>query len=174
MIKYNKIILTLTLLASLLAACSLTGKARLESSVKDITNEIDKAIQAAKDAGVKTDAFTETQTGGKVAGSQIRDAKKLIAELTIKFLEATEEETITFKENGAGEEDFSGIYDLILNAAKAVEKIGMKDMTKTVEDTAKENPKTTANGILAIVKVMKAKVENIKEKQTPDPNKKKK
>ncbi len=165
MIKYNKIILTLTLLASLLAACSLTGKARLESSVKDITNEIDKAIQAAKDAGVNTDAFTETQTGGKVAGSQIRDAKKLVADLTIEFLKATEEETITFKENGAGEDEFSGIYDLIYRTAEAVEKIGMK-VKQTVEDTAKENPKTTANGIIAIVKVMKAKVENIKEKQT--------
>ncbi|WP_419259988.1 decorin-binding protein DbpA [Borreliella afzelii] len=166
MIKYNKIILTLTLLASLLAACSLTGKARLESSVKDITNEIEKAIKAAEDEGVKTDAFTETRTGGKVAGPKIRAAKIHVADLTIKFLEATEEETITFKENGAGEDEFSGIYDLILNAAKAVEKIGMKDMTKTVEEAAKENPKTTANGIIAIVKVMKAKVENIKEKQT--------
>ncbi|MBB5141454.1 decorin-binding protein DbpA [Borreliella afzelii] len=165
MIKYNKIILTLTLLASLLAACSLTGKARLESSVKDITNEIDKAIKAAKDAGVNTDAFTETQTGGKVAGSQIRDAKKLVADLTIEFLKATEEETITFKENGAGEDEFSGIYDLIYRTAEAVEKIGMK-VKQAVEDTAKENPKTTANGIIAIVKVMKAKVENIKEKQT--------
>lgn len=165
MIKYNKIIITLTLLASLLAACSLTGKARLESSVKDITNEIEKAIQAAKDAGVNTDAFTETQTGGKVAGSQIRDAKKLIAELTIEFLKATEEETINFKENGAGEDEFSGIYDLIYRTAEAVEKIGMK-VKQAVEAAAKENPKTTANGIIAIVKVMKAKVENIKEKQT--------
>lgn len=167
MIKYNKIILTLTLLASLLAACSLTGKARLESSVKDITNEIDKAIQAAKDAGVNTDAFTETQTGGKVAGSQIRDAKKLVADLTIEFLKATEEETITFKENGAGEDEFSGIYDLIYRTAEAVEKIGMK-VKQTVEGAAKENPKTTADGIIAIVKVMKAKVEKIKEKQTKD------
>lgn len=168
MIKYNKIILTLTLLASLLAACSLTGKARLESSVKDITNEIDKAIQAAKDAGVNTDAFTETQTGGKVAGSQIRDAKKLVADLTIEFLKATEEETITFKENGAGEDEFSGIYDLIYRTAEAVEKIGMKDMKQTVEGAAEKNPKTTADGIIAIVKVMKAKVEKIKEKQTKD------
>lgn len=174
MIKYNKIILTLTLLASLLAACSLTGKARLESSVKDITNEIEKAIKEAEDAGVKTDAFTETQTGGKVAGPKIRAAKIRVADLTTKFLEATEEETINFKENGAGEEDFSGIYDLIYGAAKAVEKIGMKGMEQEVKEATKENSKTTADGILAIVKVMKAKVEKIKEKQIPDPNKKKK
>nr|AAC70052.1 decorin binding protein A [Borreliella afzelii] len=169
MIKYNKIILTLTLLASLLAACSLTGKARLESSVKDITNEIDKAIKAAKDAGVNTDAFTETQTGGKVAGSQIRDAKKLVADLTIEFLKATKEEAITFKENGAGEDEFSGIYDLIYRTAEAVEKIGMK-VKQAVEEAAKENPKTTADGIIAIVKVMEVKVENIrkKQKQTKD------
>lgn len=166
MIKYNKIILTLTLLASLLAACSLTGKARLESSVKDITNEIDKAIKEAEADGVKTDALTDTQTGGKVAGPKIRAAKIRVADLTIKFLEATEEEAINFKENGAGEDEFSEIYNLILNAAKAVEKIGMQGMKQAVEDTAKEKPKTTADGIIAIVKVMKAKVENIKEKQT--------
>nr|AAC70058.1 decorin binding protein A [Borreliella garinii] len=167
MIKYNKIILTLTLLASLLAACSLTGKARLESSAKNIIDEINKALEETK-KDVNTDAFTSTQTGARVGGPKTRNAKIRIADLTIEFLKATEEEAITFKENGAGEDEFSEIYDLIYRTAEAIEKIGMQSMKQAVEGAAKENPKTTADGIIAIVKAMKAKVEKIKGKQTKD------
>lgn len=69
MIKYNKIILTLTLLASLLAACGLTGetKLRLESSAQEIKDEVDKIRAEAVTEGVNFDAFTDTQTGSKVA-----------------------------------------------------------------------------------------------------------
>ncbi|WP_324281030.1 decorin-binding protein DbpA (plasmid) [Borreliella garinii] len=174
MTKYIKNILKLSLIVSLLIACSLTGKARLESSVKDIADEIDKAIKEAKAEGVNVDAFKEKQTGGRVAGPKIKEAKIRVAALTDKFLKETEEEVIKFKENGAREDEFLEIYNLIYKTSKAVEDIGMQKMAETVTQAAEENPKTTAEGIIGIIKKFREKVQKITGKQAAEPNKKKK
>ncbi|WP_272873910.1 DbpA/DbpB family decorin-binding adhesin, partial [Borreliella garinii] len=52
---YNKILIKITLLVSLFIACGLTGetKIRLESSVKDVKNEIDQIRKEAASKGVK-------------------------------------------------------------------------------------------------------------------------
>ncbi|ACN52652.1 decorin-binding protein DbpA [Borreliella valaisiana] len=162
---YNKILIKITLLVSLFIACSLTGKARLESSVKDITNEIDKAIEEAKKDGVELDKITDKKAGGKVAGPKIREAKQRAISLTEKFLKEIEEETIKLKENGGGKDEFLEMYKLMSKVSKAIEGIGVLKMSETASQAAEKTPATTAEGVIGIAKAMKAKLQNIKEKQ---------
>ncbi|AEW69265.1 Decorin binding protein A (plasmid) [Borreliella garinii BgVir] len=165
MTKYIKNLLKLSLIVSLLVACSLTGKAKLESSVKDITDEINKAIEAAKAEGVDTDAFIGKKTGGKVAGPKIREAKMRVIALTEKFLEEIKEEATKLKENGGGKDEFLELYNLMYKIAKAVEGIGVGNMTGTVKEAAEKTPATTAEGIIEIAKAMKTKLKNVESKQ---------
>ncbi|ACN53322.1 decorin-binding protein DbpA (plasmid) [Borreliella spielmanii] len=163
--KYTKNLLKLSLLASLLVACSLTGKAKLESSVKDITNEIDKAIKEAQEGGVDTNAFTDQKTGAKMGGPKTREAKLRIIALTLQFLKETKEEAIKLKEYGAGEDEFKELYELMLKISKAVEGIGIQNMTATVSMGIVENPPTTAERVIEIANTIESKLKKIETKQ---------
>lgn len=170
MTKYIKNLLKLSLIVSLLAACSLTGKARLESSVNDITDEIDKAIKQALVDGVKLNELEEGKTGAKKGGPQIRDAKIRVIKLSEKFLKEIEEEANILKDNaGMNKVDkdqlLRDMYDLMLKAAGSLQKLGLQDMIKTVEGAAEKTPPTTADGILAIASAIEDKLKRIKVKQ---------
>ncbi|WKC74805.1 decorin-binding protein DbpA (plasmid) [Borreliella yangtzensis] len=168
MTKCNKILIKLTLFVSLFIACSLTGKARLESSVKDITDEIKRAIEEAKKEGVNVDSFTEKKTGSRVAGPKIKEAKKRVITLTEKFLKEIEEEANILKESGGSDElSFSAMYDLILKVSTAIEGIGMQDMSGTVSEAAGKTSPNTAEGIIEIAKAINTKLQRIKGKQKP-------
>lgn len=166
MIKYNKIILTLTLLANLLAACGLTGetKLRLESSAQEIKDEVDKIRAEAVTEGVNFDAFTDTQTGSKVAENPfIIKAKIRTTSVALKFIQAIKEEAEKLKESGSSSQ-FSAMYDIMLDIAAPIQKIGIKDMIKTVTQEAEKTPTTTAEGIITIAKAMEVKLNRVKNK----------
>ncbi|WKC79390.1 decorin-binding protein DbpA [Borreliella tanukii] len=163
--KYNKNLIKLALIASLFAACALTGKARLESSVQDITDEIDKAVKEAKQEGAKLDAITEQKAGVGVAGPKIKAAKIRVIALTQKFLKEIEEEAIKLKgSEGSDELSFSEMYELMSRTAKKVEEIGVLKMSGTVKEAAEATDPTTAEGILEIAKKMKQKLVRIEGK----------
>ncbi|WP_215537533.1 decorin-binding protein DbpA [Borreliella bavariensis] len=170
MTKYIKNLLKLSLIVSLLVACSLTGKARLESSVKDITDMLEQAIKDAKGKGIKLEDLEEGRTGAKVAGPEIKEAKKSVIKLSEKFLQEIKEEANILKENaGMDKVDkdqlLKDMYDLMIKAAGALQKLGLQDMIKTVEDANAETPATTIDGILAIASKMNDKLQKIKVKQ---------
>lgn len=173
MTKYIKNLLKLSLIVSLLVACSLTGKARLESSVKDITDEIDKAIKQAIENGVKLNELEEGKTGAKKGGPQIRDAKIRVIELSEKFLKEIEEESNILKDNAVmdkvdKDQLLKDMYDLILKAAGSLQKLGLQHMKDTVTQAAEKTPPTTADGILAIASAIEDKLKKIKVKQIRD------
>ncbi|WP_301409531.1 decorin-binding protein DbpA [Borreliella tanukii] len=169
--KYNKNLIKLTLIASLFAACALTGKARLESSVQDVTNEIAKAVKEAKQDGVDVEAIKEgKKTGAKMGGPKTRAAKVRVIGLSTKFLKEVEEEATSLKENGgvdkvAKDELLKDMYNLMLRVSRALQDLGLQDMEATVTQAAEETPPTTAEGILEIAKKMKEKLVRIEGKQ---------
>nr|CAH56455.1 decorin binding protein A [Borreliella garinii]CAH56456.1 decorin binding protein A [Borreliella garinii] len=149
---------------------SLTGKARLESSVKDIIDEIDKAIKEAIADGVKLNELEENKTGAKKGGPQIRDAKIRVINLSVKFLKEIEEEANILKDNvGMNKVDkdqlLKDMYDLMLNAAGSLQKLGLQEMIKTVTQAAEKTPPTTVEGILMIANTIEDKLKKIKGKQ---------
>ncbi|WP_151060741.1 decorin-binding protein DbpA [Borreliella turdi] len=173
--KYNKILLKLTLFASLFTACGLTGetKIRLESSVKKIKDEIDKLKAAAKGKGVNFDAFTNKQTGSKVSGSPefILEAKIKATEVAEGFVTAIKEEALKLKGSGSG--TFSAMYDLMVDVSKTLEEIGIQAMTATVSKAAEKTPATTAEGVITIAEEMSKKLQNVNKKNKEALKKKK-
>ncbi|WNY70037.1 decorin-binding protein DbpA [Borreliella andersonii] len=169
--KTFKNLLKLCILVSLLLSCGLTGetKIRLETSAKDIVDEIDKIYKEAAAKNVKFEAFTSSATGGRVSEQPefIREAKLRAIAVAEKFVKAIEEEATKLKETGRSGE-FSAMYDLIFEVSEPLEKIGIQGMKKTVSDEAEISPPTTAEGVLAIVKKMKEKLQKVKAKQTQD------
>ncbi|WP_234930717.1 decorin-binding protein DbpA, partial [Borreliella garinii] len=170
MTKYIKNILKLSLIVSLLVACSLTGKARLESSVKDITDVLKQARKDAQAEGARLEDFQIGKTGGKVAGPKIKAAKIRVIELSEKFVKEIKEEAINLKENtGIGKVDkdqlLKDMYNFMLKAAEALEELGLQRMKKTVTDANDETPATTADGIIAIASKINDKLQKIKNKQ---------
>ncbi|WKC75708.1 decorin-binding protein DbpA [Borreliella valaisiana] len=166
MTKCNKILIKLTLLVSLFIACGLTGetKIRLESSVKDIKNEIDQIRKEAAAKGVKFENFREKATGIKVSEDPfILEAKIRATTVGEKFTTAIEEEANKLKESG-GSSQFSAMYDLMLSASKALEDVGIQKMSETVSEQAAKTPQNTAEGIIEIAKAMKAKLQRVKNK----------
>ncbi|WP_215540756.1 decorin-binding protein DbpA [Borreliella bavariensis] len=168
MTKYIKNLLKLTLIVGLFVACSLTGRARIESSVKDITDEIKKARKEAQDKGLEFDNFKEGKTGAKMGGGAIVKAAKIrVIELSEKFIKAIEEEAMALKESVGEDKDqlLKDMYDFMLKAAKELENFGLQGMTKTVIDANIETPATTVDGTLAIAGKIKVKLKSIKDKQ---------
>ncbi|WP_031531412.1 decorin-binding protein DbpA [Borreliella garinii] len=168
MIKYNKILLKLSLIVSLLIACGLTGetKIRLESSAQEIKDEINKIKANAKKEGVNFEAFTNTQTGSKVSKKPefILKAKIQAIQVAGKFVKAIKEEAEKLKKSGSSGA-FSAMYDLMLDVSKPLEEIGIQKMTGTVTQAAQKTPATTAEGILAIAQAMEEKLKNVTTKQ---------
>ncbi len=168
MIKYNKILLKLSLIVSLLVACGLTGetKIRLESSAQEIKDEINKIKANAKKEGVNFEAFTNTQTGSKVSKKPefILKAKIQAIQVAGKFVKAIKEEAEKLKKSGSSGA-FSAMYDLMLDVSKPLEEIGIQKMTGTVTQAAQKTPATTAEGILAIAQAMEEKLKNVTTKQ---------
>ncbi|WP_215539710.1 decorin-binding protein DbpA [Borreliella bavariensis] len=168
MTKYIKNLLKLTLIVGLFTACGLTGetKIRLESSAKEVKDEINKIREEAVTEGVNFAAFTDKQTGSKVAENPfIIKAKIRATNVALKFVQAIKEEAEKLKESG-GSSQFSAMYALMFDISEPIEKIGVKDMTKTVELAAKKNPSTTVEGILEIAKKMEEKLQNVNRKNT--------
>ncbi|WP_210360303.1 decorin-binding protein DbpA [Borreliella garinii] len=166
MTKYNKILIKLTLLVSLFIACGLTGetKIRLESSVKDVKNEIDQIRKEAASKGVKFENFKEKATGSRVSEDPfILEAKIRATTVGEKFVTAIEEEANKLKDSG-GSSQFSAMYDLMLSASKALEDVGIQKMAATVLEQAEKTPATTAEGVIGIAKAMKAKLQKVKNK----------
>ncbi|PRR17266.1 decorin-binding protein DbpA [Borreliella burgdorferi] len=171
-------LLKLTILVNLLISCGLTGatKIKLESSAKAIVDEIDAIKKKAASMGVNFDAFTDSATGGKVArsgsesgaGNFIKQAKVRAIDTAEKFLTAIEEEATKLKETGSSGE-FSAMYDLMFEVSKPLQELGIQDMTTEVSDAAKENPPTTAQGVLEIAKKMREKLIRVKGKQKLNP-----
>lgn len=166
MTKCNKILIKLTLLISLFIACGLTGetKIRLESSVKDVTNEIDQIRKEAVSKGVKFENFRKKATGSKVSEDPfILEAKIRATTVGEKFATAIEEEANKLKESG-GKSQFLAMFDLMLSASKALEDVGIQDMQKTAKQAAEKTPATTAEGMIKITKAMKDKLQKVKNK----------
>ncbi|MBB6031872.1 hypothetical protein HNR35_000875 [Borreliella spielmanii] len=164
--KCTKNLLKLSLLASLLVACGLTGetKIRLESSAKEIKDEINKLKQEAIGEGVNFSAFTDKATGSGVAGSQfIFKAKIRATDAALKFVTAIKEEAEKLKESGSSGA-FSAMYDLMLDVSEPLEKIGVGEMTKTVSAGIVENPPTTAERVIEIANKMEEKLKNVNKK----------
>ncbi|WNZ75081.1 decorin-binding protein DbpA [Borreliella garinii] len=168
MIKYNKILLKLSLIVSLLVACGLTGetKIRLESSAQEIKDEINKIKANAKKEGVNFEAFTDKQTGSKVSEKPefMLKAKIKAIQVAGRFVKAIKEEAEKLKKSGSSGA-FSAMYDLMLDVSKPLEEIGIQKMTGTVTQAAEKTPATTADGIIAIAKAMEEKLNNVNKKQ---------
>ncbi|ACL34789.1 decorin binding protein A (plasmid) [Borreliella garinii PBr] len=168
MIKYNKILLKLSLIVSLLVACGLTGetKIRLESSAQEIKDEINKIKANAKKEGVKFEAFTNTQTGSKISEKPefILKAKIKAIQVAERFVKAIKEEAEKLKKSGSSGA-FSAMYDLMIDVSKPLEEIGIQKMTGTVKEAAQKTPATTADGIIAIAQAMEDKLNNVNKKQ---------
>ncbi|WNY64534.1 decorin-binding protein DbpA (plasmid) [Borreliella americana] len=163
-----KNLLKLTILVNLLISCGLTGetKIRLETSAKDIADEIDKIKKEAAANGVKFENFKDTKTGSMVSGKPefILKAKLRAIEAAEKFVTAIEEEATKLKGTG-GSGAFSAMYDLMIEVSKPLEEIGIQNMTGTVSKAAETHPATTAEGVIGIAKDMKVKLANVKKKQ---------
>lgn len=56
------------------------------------------------------------------------------------------------------------MYDIMLDIAAPIQKIGIKDMIKTVTQEAEKTPTTTAEGIITIAKAMEVKLNRVKNK----------
>ncbi|MCD2332394.1 decorin-binding protein DbpA [Borreliella americana] len=179
--EYNKTskttfknLLKLTILVKLLISCGLTGetKIRLETSAKDIADEIDKIKKEAAASGVNFEAFTSNATGGKVSGNPefIRKAKLRAVAVAEKFIKAIEEEATKLKKTGSSGA-FSAMLNLMLEVSKPLEDIGVQEMKKTVTIAAEAHPATTAEGVLEIAKKMKEKLQKVKAKQMQELNK---
>lgn len=168
MIKYNKILLKISLIVSLLVACGLTGetKIKLESSAQEIKDEINKIKANAKKEGVKFEAFTNTQTGSKVSEKPefILKAKIQAIQVAKRFVNAIKEEAEKLKKSGSSGA-FSAMYDLMLDVSKPLEEIGIQKMTGTVTQGTGKAPATTAERILTIAKAMEEKLNNVDKKQ---------
>nr|AAC70185.1 decorin binding protein A [Borreliella garinii] len=168
MIKYNKILLKLSLIVSLLVACGLTGetKIKLESSAQEIKDEINKIKANAKKEGVKFEAFTDKQTGSKVSEKPefILKAKIQAIQVAKRFVNAIKEEAEKLKKSGSSGA-FSAMYDLMLDVSKPLEEIGIQKMTGTVTQGTGKAPATTAERILTIAKAMEEKLNNVDKKQ---------
>nr|AAC70054.1 decorin binding protein A [Borreliella burgdorferi] len=166
-------LLKLTILVNLLISCGLTGatKIKLESSAKAIVDEIDAIKKEAASMGVNFEAFTDSETGRKAAGSGgdfIKQAKVRAIKVAENFLTAIEEEATKLKETGSSGE-FSAMYDLMFEVSEPLERIGIQKMKKTVSMAAEENPPTTAQGVLEIAKKMREKLIQVKGKQKLNP-----
>ncbi|MBB6208367.1 decorin-binding protein DbpA [Borreliella lanei] len=167
---FKNYLIKLTLLVSLLISCGLSGetKIRLETSAKDIVDEIDKIKKEAAAQGVNFNAFTSSATGSIVAGSGsgdfIKEAKLRAIAVAEKFVTAIEEEATKLKETGRSGE-FSAMYDLMFEVSEPLERIGIQDMKGTISIAAETNPPTTAQGVLEIAAAMRKKLQKVKTKQ---------
>ncbi|WKC80308.1 decorin-binding protein DbpA [Borreliella tanukii] len=172
--KYNKNLIKLTLIASLFAACGLTGetKIKLESSVQDVKDEITRIKKEAASKGVNFDAFTDKKTGTQVAGPLIKEAKLRAIKVSEKFLTAIEEEANKLKESGSSSE-FSAMYDLIFNVAKALKEIGIQEAINAITKDIEERPATTAERILEIKDSLWKRLQCAKYKNTTPQNQQK-
>ncbi|QFI14980.1 decorin-binding protein DbpA (plasmid) [Borrelia sp. CA_690] len=166
-----KNLLTLALLVNLLMSCGLTGemKVKLESSVKNVKDEIDQIRKDAALKGVNFGAFTDTKTGVGVSGKPdvIRNAKLRAIAVAETFIQAIKEEATKIKESGSSWQ-FSAMFDLMLKVSKALEDVGIQHLQKTLLEEAENSPANTGGGILEIAKKMEEKLYRVKLKQQQD------
>ncbi|MBB6043257.1 decorin-binding protein DbpA (plasmid) [Borreliella yangtzensis] len=166
MTKCNKILIKLALLVSLFIACGLTGetKIRLESSVKDITDEIDEIKKEGASQGIKYENFKEKATGSKVAESTfIYNSKLRAVKVAEAFFTAIEEEANKLKESG-GSSQFLAMFDLMLKVSKPLEDVGIQNMEKNTLMGTEKNPANTAERVIEIAKNLKKKLQEVKRK----------
>ncbi|AJA90711.1 cytochrome D ubiquinol oxidase subunit II (plasmid) [Borreliella chilensis] len=175
MIKFN---LITALFVALLAACNsgLTGEAKikLESSARDVKNEILKIKKEATGKGVNFEAFTDSATGSKVSNGRtvLREAKVQAISAIKKFLKTIEEESVKLKESGSNGQ-FLAMFDLMLETVGSLEAVGIKGVKGNVSEKAKNNPVDTAERVMEVKVQIENKLEEVRRKQGLDDGDKK-